>query len=222
MSNRLEEGQKIHLNPDGFDLTRVTIGLGWELPVPDPPKNFLEKLMGKPIPPAFDLDAIALLLDANGRIANLGHKHSLPDGHVQHMVDSDIIYFDNLHHPSGHIWHTGDSTKGQSSRDAEQIIVDLEKLHPQYHSLVFLVSIFNGEENQQHFGQVKNAYIRAVDAQGKEMVRYELSTNPIFNQMRAVTFAQAFRQGSHWAFQALGQCHPTGKLTDLLRGYVYY
>lgn len=222
MTEPLEQGEKREWPTEGFDLTRVTIGLGWDLRKPEAPKNILEKLLGKPDPVPFDLDAIALLLDGNGRLANLGHKRSLPDGKIQHMVDSDIIFYDNLHHPSGHIWHTGDSTEGKAGRDAEQILVNLQKLPSNYQSIIFLAAIYRGLEKGQDFGHVSNAYIRAVDANGKEMARFQLSADPVFGQMRAVTFAQVFRKGNGWEFVAIGKGHEKNDLQDLLRGYVYY
>lgn len=216
-------GGEAHILDDGrFDLSRVTIGLGWQLPEQEPPRSFLKKFIGTPAPSPFDLDAIALLLDSNGRIENLGNKRSLPDGRVQNMVNSDVIYYDNLHHPSGNIWHTGDSTEGANDHDAEQIIVDLNKIPHQYQSIVFMASLYEGKERDQHFGQVRNAYIRASDAQGKQIVRFDLSGNPTFSLMKAVTFAEVYRNHGKWEFLAIGKGHESGLVTDLLRPYVYY
>ena len=106
---------------------------------------------------------MAFLLDANGKVVNLGPQ--------QDLIKGDVIFFNSQKHPSGHIWLTGDNRTGAGDGDDEQIIVKLNSLSEQYQRIIFVVSIYQGAQRGQHFGLVKNAYIRAVDGKGKELCR---------------------------------------------------
>ena len=68
MAINLQKGQTIDLrkNDKGetFDLTRVTIGLGWDIRQKSSNSSDSE----------YDLDAIAFVLDSNKKIANLGRE----------------------------------------------------------------------------------------------------------------------------------------------------
>ena len=76
MAINLQKGQTIDLRKndkgDSFDLSQVTIGLGWD--VRKKKGGFLSGLLGGGKEEEYDLDAIAFLLDANGKVANLGRK----------------------------------------------------------------------------------------------------------------------------------------------------
>lgn len=76
---------------------------------------------------------------------------------------------------SGAIWLTGDNRTGAGDGDDEQIVVKLDSMPPQYESIIFVVSIYDGKNKKQSFGNVQNAFIRAVDARGKEMCRCNVS-----------------------------------------------
>ena len=132
MAINLEKGQTINLDKDTNDLSSITIGLGWKI---KKKPGFFAKLLGGG--DEFDLDAIAFLLDANGKIQNLGRPE-------QQLMGSDIIFFNNLRHPSGTIIHTGDNLVGGAGvQDDEQIIVKLNAIPPQYHRLLFIVCIYD-------------------------------------------------------------------------------
>ena len=172
MAINLRKGQTIDLrkNEKGesvYDLSTVTIGLGWD--VKQKETSFFGKLLGGNKEEEYDLDAIAFLLDANGKVANLGRTLQLPNGQQKGLYEGDIIFFNSLKHPSGHIWLTGDNRTGEGDGDDEQIIVKLDMLDEKYQKILFVVSIYQGRQNNQHFSMVENAFIRAVDAKGKEI-----------------------------------------------------
>jgi tellurium resistance protein TerD len=60
--------------------------------------------------------------------------------------------------------------------------------------ILFLVCIYQGQARNQHFGQVDNAFIRACDANGKEIARFSLSNSSEFNGMRSMVFGEMYRQ----------------------------
>lgn len=166
MSVSLKKGQGVSLKKSEYDLSSVTIGLGWD--IKEEKKGFLGSLFGKQ--EEYDLDVIAFLCDANGKVADLGRM----EGGQASLVDGDIIFFNSLRHKSGQIWLTGDNRTGAGDGDDEQIIVKLNTLDDKYAKIVFIVQIYNGKQLQQHFGKVQNAFIRAVDAKNVEMARFDL------------------------------------------------
>ncbi len=206
MAINLQKGQTINLEKGQYDLSRVIIGLGWDVRKKG---GFLG--FGAKADEDYDLDAIAFLLDENGKVASLGDK----------LIGSDVIFFNNLVHPSRNIWLTGDNRTGAGDGDDEQIVVNLDALGPQYHKILFLVTIYEGSKKGQHFGMIENAFIRAVDARGQEMGRYSLSGDATFNNKRSLIFAEVYRRDGGWKFRALGNPMDTDSFVDILRMHVY-
>jgi len=213
MAVSLKKGQGISLRKEEFDLSSVTIGLGWDVATQS--KGLLKSLFSKK-EEDYDLDAIAFLLGKDGKVHDLGRDQR---GQAT-LVNSDVIFFNNLRHPSGAIWLTGDNRTGAGDGDDEQIIVRLNDLHERYESIVFVVSIYEGKKKGQSFGKVSNAFIRAVDARGKEVCRYNISGDASYSPYCSMTFAQVTRQGSGWEFRAIGTPHETDRLVDVLKNYV--
>lgn len=219
----LLKGQTVDLRKnvkgeDVYDLSSVTIGLGWD--VRQTKKGFFGKLLGEK-EEEYDLDAIAFLLDANGKVADLGRTVMTSSGTNRSLYEGDVIYFNSLKHPSGHIWLTGDNRTGEGDGDDEQIIVKLESLNPKYQRILFVVSIYQGKQNNQHFGMIDNAFIRAVDAKGKEITKYSLSGDDSLNAMCSMVFAEAYRHGSDWKFRAIGDAFSTDNFVEILKKYIY-
>jgi tellurium resistance protein TerD len=217
----LQKGQTIDLRKsdkgDTYDLSKVTIGLGWD--VRQEKKGFFDSLFGSK-EAEYDLDAIAFLLDANGKVANLGRTINR-NGQNVGFSGSDIIFFNNLQHPSGHIWLTGDNRTGAGDGDDEQIIALLEHLDARYERILFLVTIYQGRANGQHFSMLDNAFIRAVDGKGKEMARYSLSGDASLTGMCCMEFAEMYRKDGSWKFRAIGSPSPTDSFIEVLKKYVY-
>lgn len=223
MAINLQKGQTIDLrkNDSGesvYDLSSVTMGLGWDVRKKE--GGLLGKLFGSK-EEEFDLDAIAFLLDANGKVADLGRTIQANNGHTIMLYEGDVIFFNSLKHPSGHIWLTGDNRTGAGDGDDEQIIVKLDSLDDKYQKILFLVSIYQGRKNNQHFSMVDNAFIRAVDAKGKEITRYSLSGDASLNGMCTMVFAEAYRKDGGWKFRALGEPHHTDNFIEVLKKYMY-
>ena len=128
------------------------------------------------------------MLDAEGKIAKR----------------EDVVFFNNLRHSSGCVLHQGDNLTGAGQGDDEQIMVFLSKLPAQYERVVILVSIYKAIERNQHFGMIKNAFIRIFDADtNKELCKYDLSEN--YDGMTALVFGELYRKNGEWKFNAIGQ-----------------
>jgi tellurium resistance protein TerD len=231
-----------------YDLNQITVGLGWD--VREEKKSLLGKFFGGGAPEVdFDLDAIAFLLDSKGYVANLGRDLVFKNGNKVGLHGGDIIFFNSMTFPSGTgtsqmlypkdtpknvmaqtvknlfnkgelIVHTGDNLTGEGEGDDEQIIVKLNSLPARIDKLVFIVCIYQGLKRNQHFGQVDNAFIRACDAQGKEIARYSLSNSPEFNGMRSMIFGEMYRHNNEWKFRALGNPETTDSFVEILKRYI--
>jgi stress response protein SCP2 len=209
----LKKGQGISLKKKENDLSMVTIGLGWD--VIEPKKGFFGGLLGKK-EEDYDLDVIAFLCGSDGKIANLGDvENGKPT-----LRNGDIVFFNSMRHSSDTIWLTGDNRTGAGDGDDEQIIVKLNDFPANYTKIVFIVQIYKGKENGQSFGQVKNAFIRAVDAKGHEMTRFDLSGGSQYADSRSMLFAEIERQGSDWTFKAIGTPSPSDSFVEFLRQYI--
>jgi len=206
MAINLSKGQTINLSKDQHDLSSITIGLGWK--INQPKGGLLSSLFGAK-PEDYDLDAIAFMLDENDRVRSLGGDR---------LIGSDVIFFNNLKHSSGDVYHSGDNrVGGDGAQDDEQIVVRLKSLDSQYHKILFLVSIYQGQKNGQHFGKVESAYMRALDAKGKEIARYSLSTDSSYAGRCTMVFGEVYRKESEWKFRAIGDAYPFDNFVELLK-----
>ena len=170
----LQKGQKVDLTKGNPTLKHVLVGLGWDVNRYD--GGF-----------AFDLDASAFLLGANGQTPN---------------TDA-FIFYGNLKHPSGAVEHMGDNLTGEGDGDDEQILVDLTKIPDSIEKIAFTVTIYEAEQRRQNFGQVDNSYIRIVDNDtGKELIRYDLGED--FSIETAIVVGEIYRHGGGWKFNAVG------------------
>jgi stress response protein SCP2 len=223
MAINLTKGQTIDLrkNDKGenvYDLSSVTMGLGWD--VRQKQTGFLGKIFGGK-EEEYDLDAIAFLLDHNGKVADLGRTVQTNNGQQMGLYEGDVIFFNSMRHPSGNIWLTGDNRTGAGDGDDEQIIVKLNSLDEKYQKILFVVSIYQGRKNNQHFSMIENAFIRAVDAKGREITKYSLSGDASLNGMCSMVFAEAYRKDDGWKFRAIGEVFQTDNFIEILKKYTY-
>ncbi|MCO7137476.1 TerD family protein [[Clostridium] leptum] len=181
MAVSLQKGQKVSLSKDNAGLGVVVVCLGWDEAQP------ARRGLFAPKPRPIDCDASAILC-IDGKLQN----------------PKDVVYFNNLRHASGAVQHMGDNLTGAGEGDDEQIIVDLSRLPEQYDRVIFVVNIYEARQRGQHFGMIKNSFIRLVDARGnKEMCRYNLSEN--YDGMTAMIFGEIYRHNGEWKFNAIGQ-----------------
>jgi stress response protein SCP2 len=150
-----------------------------------------------------DIDASVFMLAADGRI---------PD-------EKYFVFYNNLTSPDGAVRHSGDSATGQIDGDDETVYVDLSKINSAIQEIVFVVTIHEGQEKNQSFSQVTNAFIRLYNRETvSELVRYNL--NQIFSQETALEFGRLYKKNGEWRFQAVGQGYNAGLQSFVDRYYV--
>jgi tellurium resistance protein TerD len=160
-------------------LSAVTVGLGWDVRTTTGTE--------------FDLDASALLVKADGQV----------------LSDKHFVFYGNLKSPEGAVEHTGDNLTGEGAGDDEQISVVLGSVPADVDKIVFPVSIYEADQRNQNFGQVRNAFIRVVNqANTEELARYDLSEDA--STETAMVFGELYRNGAEWKFRAVGQGYASG------------
>jgi stress response protein SCP2 len=214
MAVNLRKGQGVSLKKSENDLSLVTIGLGWD--VAQSEKGFFGKMFSKK-EEEYDLDVVAFLCGKDGKIADLG---TVTENGKPTLRDGDIVFFNSLRHKSGNVWLTGDNRTGEGDGDDEEIIVRLNDLSDEYNKIVFIVQIYDATNRGQNFGSVKNAYIRAVDGKGKELLRFDLSGGEAFKLYRSLLFAELVREDGGWKFNAIGSPSETETFVDYIRSYI--
>jgi tellurium resistance protein TerD len=179
MTVNLTKGGNVSLTKSAPGLTAVVVGLGWDARTTD----------GK----AFDLDASAIVCNADGKV----------------LSDKHFIFFNNLTSPDGTVEHTGDNLTGEGEGDDEQVKVNLASLPADVDKVVFPVSIYDADARSQNFGQVRNAFIRVVNGAGNaEIARYDLTEDA--STETAMVFGELYRAGGDWKFRAVGQGYASG------------
>lgn len=197
MSVKLQKGQKVSLSKENAGLSKIIVGLGWdEVKQAGGFFSFLSS------PQAIDCDAFALMLQ-NGKLVD----------------NKDIVYFHNLTHKSGSVQHMGDNLTGAGEGDDEQIVIDLNRIPAQYDRIVLAVNIYEAYKRHQHFGMIRNAFIRLVDARNnKEMCIYNLTDN--YSNQTAMLFGEVYRHNGEWKFNAVGQGTADGSIGEFAKRYL--
>lgn len=174
MAISLSKGGNVSLSKEAPGLDRIMVGLGWDVRATD----------GQD----FDLDASAFLCNAGGKVRS----------------DTDFCFYNNINVAGGAVIHQGDNRTGEGDGDDEQIEITLSKLPADVDKVAVVVTIHNGDQNGQTFGQVSNAFIRLVDASNNnEVVRYDLSEDASVET--AMILGEVYRHGGDWKFRAVGQ-----------------
>ena len=198
MAVNLQKGQKVSLKKsDGKKLTRLMVGLGWD--AAEQKKGFFGRLFGSS--DSIDCDA-SVFLCQDGRFVD----------------KDDLVYFGNLEHRSKAVKHMGDNLTGEGEGDDEQIFVDLDELPSRYDKLIFVVNIYQAVERKQHFGMIKNAYIRIIDPDSREeLCRFNLSED--YTDMLSMIAGEVYKRGDEWKFNAIGSGTKDTGLKDLARRF---
>ncbi len=173
MAVSLSKGGNVSLSKEAPGLNNVIVGLGWDPRATDGAE--------------FDLDASVFICGENGKV----------------RADTDFIFYNNKKSSDGSVEHLGDNRSGEGEGDDEQVTIDLGKVSADVKKLVFAVTIHEGGTRNQNFGQVSNAFMRVVNADGgTELARYDLSED--YSVETALIFGEVYRHNDEWKFKAVG------------------
>ncbi|HMU87425.1 MAG TPA: TerD family protein [Agitococcus sp.] len=174
MAISLQKGGNVNLSKEAPTMTKMIVGLGWDVRATDGA--------------AFDLDAVAFVLGADGKVRK----------------DTDFVFFNNKQNAEGSVAHGGDNRTGAGDGDDETIVVDLTKMPADAEKVAVCVVIYDADSRRQNFGQVSRAYVRVInDAGQQEIARYDLSEDG--STEAAMIFGEVYRYNGEWKFKAVGQ-----------------
>lgn len=167
----LDKGQELTLaTEDGQPLTRITMGIGWD-------KERTAGAMGTGRPDV-DLDASAVQYSA-GQLF-------------------DFAFYNNLQTRDGSVVHQGDNLTGRGEGDDEAVTVDLDRVHRQIDTIVFLVSSYQGHSLEW----INRAYCRLVDDHDVELARFTLTAGV---PETGLVMAKILRDGEQWKLLTIGE-----------------
>ena len=170
----LTKGETLDLTKTDNSLTKLRVGLGWDT---------------ADTGAAFDLDAHAFLLNADGKTRS----------------DKDVVYFGQKSVENGAVRTLGDNRKGEGEGDDETILIDLTALPAEIQKVAIAVDIYEGKQRNQNFAKVQNEFVRLVnDVTGEEIARFEPQDEGNGNHT-AIIFGEVYRNENGWSFKAIGE-----------------
>lgn len=183
----LSKGERIAITKDKPGLVKLRAELSWDV--------------NKSSGPAFDLDASAAILNANGKLLSKDH----------------FVYFNNKKDPSGSVSSSGDNLTGAGDGADEIISIDLSKLPPDAAQIDFIVNIHDAVARRQNFGQVPKAKIEIKsDADNAVLAHYDLEEN--FSSETSIHPGSLYKKDGEWSFKAVGAGY-TRNLNDFFTAY---
>lgn len=177
-------GDDINLFEKVPSLHRIRIGMGWELNAFDGD--------------TLDLDVSLFMTDKND----------------QTREDGDFVFYNNMMALDGAVKLHGDSRTGAGEGDDEIISVDLHGVPFDIIRIVVFLSIYQGLENDQSLGMVRNVYMRLVDEQNNfELLRYDISNLVKERSETGMVVGYLDREGPKWHFRPQAEFHRDGLTT---------
>lgn len=187
--NAIKKGDEINLNAKDLALKSLHIGIGWDLNAFDTDP--------------LDLDISCFMLNRQGKT----------------RVNEDFVFYNNFEGTDKAIIHGGDNRTGAADGDDESITIYLDRIHFDIIQVMFVLSIYRGDEKGQSLSKMRNAYFRLVNGDTNiELARYELEDDVQERKETAMLIGVLNREGPKWHFVAMGEC-VEGGLRKVAEGY---
>lgn len=177
----LVKDEKVNLTKGNPGMNKLTAGGGWDINAGNSG--------------SYDLDLLAFHLKNDPDTTKYPHGKWLG-------AKENLAYFNNL--KIAGIQLDKDNLTGEGEGDDEKLFIDLAAIPADCDAVMLGVNIYQGKEKSQHFGMVKNAFMRIFDTEPpqKEHIRYDLSED--YSGKTAVLFGKLYRHDGEWKFMALG------------------
>ena len=148
---------------------------------------------------SFDADAMVVLLDANGQCTG----------------DHDFIFYNQLKHTSGGVIHRGDDLIGGTMD--EIVEVHLDKLSDDIVEIAFIMSIHEGDTNNQGFDLIvkPTAFILSMD--NEVLCDYAITVENA-KEVHIAIVARLKKEADGWHFNATSTGF-TGNLGECVRSF---
>lgn len=164
----------INLKRIAPNVKRIGIELGWK--------------------PRGVFNILANLLDVEAGIICIGENKKY----------EGVVYYGNpIYLSKSIVYHQNNVSDSRSSRK-KYIMITLDEVPQKISCLAITLNIHSAFEKYQHFGVVKNCYIRVVDYETrKELVRYNITGD--FNSKTAIFVADLYRNNDYWKLSLVEQ-----------------
>jgi tellurium resistance protein TerD len=170
----LAKGQKVDLTKTNPGLSKIIVGLGWDVNKYDGGHQF-------------DLDSVAFLLNSEGKATG----------------EKDFIFYGNKQDAAGSVMHSGDNRTGDGEGDDETLAIDLSKIPSAIEKIAVCINIHEAAERSQNFGQVSNAYVRVINEDnGEELLKFDLGED--YSIETGIVTCEIYRHSGEWKFNAIG------------------
>ncbi|MCB1562610.1 MAG: TerD family protein [Alphaproteobacteria bacterium] len=174
--NKVVIGDDMNLMAKDPSLHNIIIGAGWDVN-------------------AFDADVLDLDLSL-----------FFVDKHGQTQADEDFVFYNNPVILDGAVKHHGDSRTGAGDGDDETVTIDLHAVSYEVMQIYLVISVYKGFEKEQNLGQVRNAYLRVMNADTNyELVRYNMDKDLEGRPETGVIAATLTREGPKWHFRPMAE-----------------
>jgi tellurium resistance protein TerD len=169
--HKVNLGDDVNLLQKDPALRKICVGFGWDI------ESFNTD--------AVDFDVSLFLIGKDDKTRN----------------DDDFVFYNQMETLDGGVIHHGDSRTGAGDGDDESITIDFNALPFDVSKLVFVISIYRGDEKQHMISMMKNAYMRVVNADtSMELLRYDLDEVIEGKTETAMIAAHINREGPKWHF----------------------
>lgn len=176
IDNSIQKGGDVNLTARDPTLRNIMVAVGWDTNAFDSD--------------VIDVDVSCFMLDRNGKT----------------RMNEDFVFYNNLESGDGAVIFNGDNRTGAGDGDDESLSIDLNGVSFDIIKLMFVLSIYQGDEKEQKLSKVRNCYIRVVNRENsQEMLRYDLDSDLEDTTETAMLVASLNREGPKWHFEAIGE-----------------
>lgn len=198
-----------NIDSSAFDLSQVTFTIGWDKLRKQ--STFWHRLLGIH-KHDLDLDAFAFFLNGAGKLNLVGKER---------LLGSDVVFFNNKTHPDGFAWLSQDSKGAKGKVDVEKIVIKLSEIPENYKQIILLTTLYQAQKRNQHLGVIRNAFLKANDASGQEILRFNFGTEVALKNACSIIFARLEREeNGGWRFHALGQTSKSDNFVAHLKPFL--
>jgi tellurium resistance protein TerD len=169
----LKKKQAIDITKKAPGLRKILAGLSWD------------KTVVKGV--AVDCDVSVFMLAGSNKIP----------------AEKYFVFYNNLQSEDGSVKHMGDNRDGSGDGDDEVIEIDLASVSTDVVQILFAVTIHEADDRGHHFGNVRNAAIRILNAtSNEEICKFTLTEQ--FGDADSLVIGRLYRDQKEWKFEAMG------------------
>ncbi len=134
-----------------------------------------------------DVDVSAFLLGADGRVPG----------------DDWFVFYGQPESPDKSCrFQTSNALTAAGAQDLETIRIDFNRLHSKVKKIVFVLTINEAFQKKLHFGMIKDAYIRILGPDNKELVSFQMTD--YYSNVISMMIGEIYDYKGTWKFHAVG------------------